>query len=168
MPRHGGKCRMTLKHTKGNLLNLAEAGEFDVVVQGCNCFNTMGGGIAREIRERYPHVAAVDSKTVRGDYNKLGTWTSENVIVKNGTVTFDIINAYTQYNMSTGEDVFEYTAFLLILEKLLYAHGDKRIGLPYIGMGLAGGDRETIIPMIEEFAYRVADKGGTVTLVEFG
>jgi O-acetyl-ADP-ribose deacetylase (regulator of RNase III) len=159
---------MTLKHTKGNLLNLAEAGEFDVVVQGCNCFNTMGGGIAREIRERYPHVAAVDSKTVRGDYNKLGTWTSENVIVKNGTVTFDIINAYTQYNMSTGEDVFEYTAFLLILEKLLYAHGDKRIGLPYIGMGLAGGDRETIIPMIEEFAYRVADKGGTVTLVEFG
>ena len=46
-----------LKHTKGNLLDLAEAGLFDVVVQGCNCFNTMGGGIAREIRERYPHVA---------------------------------------------------------------------------------------------------------------
>ena len=39
-----------LKHTKGNLLDLAEAGEFDIVVQGCNCFNTMGGGIAREIR----------------------------------------------------------------------------------------------------------------------
>lgn len=34
---------MTLKHTKGNLIDLAEAGEFDVVVQGCNCFNTMGG-----------------------------------------------------------------------------------------------------------------------------
>jgi O-acetyl-ADP-ribose deacetylase (regulator of RNase III) len=159
--------KSALKHAKGNLLDLAEAGEFDVIVQGCNCFNTMGGGIAREIRERYPHVAAVDSKTVRGDYNKLGTWTSENVIVKNGTVTFDIINAYTQYNMSRGDDVFEYAAFLLILEKLLHAYGNKRIGLPYIGMGLAGGDRETIIPMIEEFAYRVDDQGGTVTLVEF-
>ena len=157
-----------LIHKKGNLLDLAEAGEFDVIVQGCNCFNTMGGGIAREIRERYPHVAAVDSKTIRGDYNKLGNWTSENVIVKNGTVTFDIINAYTQYNMSRGEDVFEYTAFELILQKLCHAYGDRRIGLPYIGMGLAGGDSNTIMEQIEYFAQKVSAKGGTVTLVEFG
>lgn len=156
-----------LMRTKGNLLDLAEAGLFDIVVQGCNCFNTMGGGIAREIRERYPHVAAVDGKTVRGDYTKLGNWTSENVILKNGTVTFDIINAYTQYNMSQGTDVFEYTAFQLILEKLTFAYPGKRIGLPYIGMGLAGGNKDTIIPMIEWFAERVALEGGTVTLVEF-
>jgi O-acetyl-ADP-ribose deacetylase (regulator of RNase III) len=157
-----------LKHTKGNLLDLAEAGEFDVVVQGCNCFNTMGGGIAREIRERYPHVAAVDGKTVRGDYTKLGNWTQENVLLKNGTITFDIINAYTQYNMSQGTDVFEYTAFQLILEKLTFVYPGKRIGLPYIGMGLAGGDKDVIIPMIEWFAERVAIEGGSVTLVEFG
>jgi O-acetyl-ADP-ribose deacetylase (regulator of RNase III) len=156
-----------LKHTKGNLLDLAEAGEFDIVVQGCNCFNAMGGGIAREIRERYPHVAAVDALTVRGDYNKLGTWTKENVLVKNGTVNFDIINAYTQYNMSTGEDVFEYVAFELILLKLIHEYGDKRIGLPYIGMGLAGGDKVTILGMIDAFAHGVHAKGGTVTLVEF-
>jgi hypothetical protein len=31
-----------LQHTKGNLLDLAEAGEFDIIVQGCNCFNAMG------------------------------------------------------------------------------------------------------------------------------
>jgi O-acetyl-ADP-ribose deacetylase (regulator of RNase III) len=157
-----------LKHAKGNLLDLAEAGDFDIIVQGCNCFNTMGGGIAREIRERYPHVAAVDGRTVRGDYNKLGNWTSENVILKNGTVTFDIINAYTQYNMSRGTDVFEYTAFQLILEKLTFAFPGKRIGLPYIGMGLAGGDKDIIIPMIEWFAERVALYAGSVTLVEFG
>ena len=157
-----------LKHTKGNLLDLAEAGQFDIIVQGCNCFNTMGGGIAREIRERYPHVAAVDSKTVRSDYNKLGNWTSENVILKNGTVTFDIINAYTQYNMSQGTDVFEYTAFQLILEKLTFVYPGKRFGLPYIGMGLAGGNKDIIIPMISDFAERVALEGGTVTLVEFG
>jgi O-acetyl-ADP-ribose deacetylase (regulator of RNase III) len=157
-----------LKHTKGNLLDLAEAGKFDVVVQGCNCFNTMGGGIAREIRERYPEVAHVDSKTKKGDYNKLGNWTSEVVIRKNGTVEFTVINAYTQYNMSQGTDVFEYTAFQLILEKLLFAFGDLRIGLPYIGMGLAGGHKDTIIQMIEFFAEDVSKKGGSVTLVEFG
>jgi O-acetyl-ADP-ribose deacetylase (regulator of RNase III) len=157
-----------LKHTKGNLLNLAEAGEFDIVVQGCNCFNTMGGGIAREVRERYPEVALVDAVTKCGDYTKLGTWTSEVVIRKNGTVEFTVINAYTQYNMSRGTDVFEYTAFQLILEKLLFAFGNLRIGLPYIGMGLAGGDKFMIMTMINAFAEQVAERGGSVTLVEFG
>ena len=151
-----------LKHTKGNLLDLAEAGEFDIVVQGCNCFNTMGGGIAREIRERYPMAAVVDSETEKGDYNKLGNYTTA------FTGKFLIVNAYTQYNMSQGTDVFEYTAFELILQKLCHAYGNKRIGLPYIGMGLAGGDKEVILEQIEYFAQKVAAKGGAVTLVEFG
>jgi len=151
-----------LIHKKGNLLDLAEAGEFDIVVQGCNCFNTMGGGIAREIRERYPMAATVDNETLKGDYNKLGNYTTA------FTGKFLIVNAYTQYNMSQGNDVFEYTAFQLILEKLTFAYPGKRIGLPYIGMGLAGGDKDTIIPMIEWFTERVALEGGSVTLVEFG
>lgn len=154
-----------LKHTKGNLLDLAEAGEFDVIVQGCNCFNTMGGGIAREIRERYPHVAAVDAETEKGDYTKLGNWTSAAVV--NPDHGFIVINAYTQYDMSTGEDVFEYTAFGLILQKIVRLFGNYSIGLPYIGMGLAGGDGRIIMPMIEEFARQVDKKGGSVTLVEF-
>lgn len=155
-----------LKHTKGNLLDLAEAGEFDVIVQGCNCFNTMGGGIAREIRERYPHVALVDYGTLKGDYNKLGNYTNAAVVTPEHS--FIVINAYTQYNMSQGTDVFEYTAFQLILEKIAHYYGDKRIGLPYIGMGLAGGDSKWIMPMIEEFARRISKDGGTATLVEFG
>ena len=157
-----------LNHTKGNLLDLAEAGEFDIVVQGCNCFNTMGGGIAREIKERYPTVAEVDSWTHKGDYLKLGTWTAGVIQMATSSHDFTVINAYTQYNMSQGTDVFEYTAFQLILEKLVHVYGDKRIGLPYIGMGLAGGNKDTIIPMIEWFAERVALEGGSVTLVEFG
>jgi O-acetyl-ADP-ribose deacetylase (regulator of RNase III) len=153
-----------LKHTKGNLLDLAEAGEFDIVLHGANCFNTMGGGIAREIRERYPMVASVDMETVRGDYRKLGTWTECDAGDKN---RFTVINAYTQFNMSQGNDVFEYAAFELILQKLTFMYPGKRFGLPYIGMGLAGGDKDTIIPMIEHFAERVALEGGTVTLVQF-
>ena len=151
-----------LKHKKGNLLDLAEAGEFDIVVQGCNCFNTMGGGIAREIAERYPMCATIDRLTERGEYMKLGNWTEFD------TGKFTIINAYTQYNMSRGTDVFEYTAFGLILQKLLYVHGTERIGLPYIGMGLAGGNKDIIIPMLQTFARDVATSlTGSVTLVEF-
>ena len=155
---------MTLLHTKGNLLDLAEAGEFDIVVQGCNCFNTMGGGIAKEIRERYPAVASVDMETVKGDYNKLGTWTECDAGHKN---RFTVINAYTQYNMSTGEDVFEYVAFQLILQKLVHIYPGGDFGFPYIGMGLAMGDKNLIIQMLEDFADKITETGGSVTLVEF-
>lgn len=155
---------MTLLHTKGNLLDLAELGEFEFVVQGCNCFNAMGGGIAREIRERYPAVAAVDMATTKGDYDKLGTWT-ECFVTKGAG--FTVINAYTQYNMSTGEDVFEYIAFQLILQKLAHIYPGGDFGFPYIGMGLAMGDKDLIIQMLEDFADRVAATGGSVTLVEF-
>lgn len=154
--------KSALIHTKGNLLDLAEAGEFDIVVQGCNCFNTMGGGIAREIRERYPMAAQVDNETEKGDYNKLGNWTTA------FTSKFLIVNAYTQFNMSQGNDVFEYVAFELILQKLVKQFGNKRIGFPYIGMGLAGGNKDVILDMLEYYAQEVAAQGGTVTLVEFG
>lgn len=150
-----------LKHTKGNLLDIAENGDFDVIVQGCNCFNTMGGGIAREIAERYPLCAEIDRLTQAGEYMKLGNWTEYD------QGTFLIINAYTQYNMSQGTDVFEYTAFELILQKLIHTYGTKRFGFPYIGMGLAGGDPLWIMPILENFAEQVSAKGGTVTLVEF-
>jgi O-acetyl-ADP-ribose deacetylase (regulator of RNase III) len=162
MPRGKEVNKMTLLHTKGNLLDLAEAGEFNIVVQGCNCFNTMGGGIAREIRERFSEAAIADDRTTRGDYTKLGTWTEA---VIDGQ--FVIINAYTQYNMSTGEDVFEYIAFQLILQKLAHMYPGGDFGFPYIGMGLAMGDKDLIIQMLEDFADRVTSTGGSVTLVEF-
>lgn len=155
-----------LKHAKGNLLDMAEKGDFELIIQGCNCFNTMGGGIAREIRERYPYVAEVDALTTKGDYNKLGNYT-KNVVVVNKEHSFVVINAYTQFGMSSWEDVFEYTAFELVLQKIARLYGTFNIGLPYIGMGLAGGDKDRIIPMIEKFATQVSNQGGSVTLVEF-
>ena len=156
-----------LKHAKGNLLDLAEAGEFDVIIHGCNCFNTMGGGIAREIRERYPHIAEMDRQTPKGSHMKLGNYMSGPNWRGAGRAKFEIINAYTQYDMSTGANVFEYTAFQLILEKLVFEYPSKRFGLPYIGMGLDGGNKERIMAMIEDFANKVSAKGGSVTLVEY-
>jgi O-acetyl-ADP-ribose deacetylase (regulator of RNase III) len=160
-----------LLHAQGNVLLMAEAGKFDVVVQGCNCFNAMGGGIAREIRQRYPEVALVDSNTVRGDYNKLGTYTEGyawfNTQKGDDSDNFIIVNAYTQYNMSSGEDVFEYEAFALILKKLAHQYPTHKFGFPYIGMGLAGGDKNRILPMLEAFANQISSTNGSVTLVEF-
>lgn len=153
-----------MKLVKGDLLALGKANEFDIIVQGCNCWNAMGSGIAKSIREQFPDAWLADQETLPGDRNKLGCYT----IGMAGRLV--VINAYTQYNTAKyqGEDVFEYVAFQTVLDKLAARFGKYRIGLPMIGMGLAGGDPERIIPMIEEFAAKMKIQGGSVTLVEFG
>jgi O-acetyl-ADP-ribose deacetylase (regulator of RNase III) len=157
--------KSALKHAEGNLIDMAEAGEFNIIVQGCNCFNTMGGGIAREIAKRYPAAVLMDNETEKGDYNKLGNYTL--VYPEFTNSKFLIINAYTQYNMSRGDDVFEYTAFEMILQKLARHYPICDFGFPYIGMGLAGGNSNWIVPMLEAFAEQVEQSGGSVTLVKF-
>ena len=158
-----------LKRIKGNLLDMADNGDFDIIIQGCNCFNAMGAGLAPQIAKRYPAAQDVDNATVRGNIAKLGNWTMAWSSAYDATIKpFKIINAYTQYETSKqGEDVFEYAAFELILRKLAHEYGRHRFGLPYIGMGLAGGDKKRIMALIENFAQEISSKGGSVTLVEF-
>ena len=152
-----------MKIVKGDLLAMGKANEFDIIVHGCNCFNTMGSGIAAQVAKQFPDAKLADDETVRGDPGKLGTYT----IGMHGRLV--IINAYTQFGTSkNGEDVFEYNAFQRILDKLAYRFGVWRIGFPMIGMGLAGGDKERILAMLEDFSQNMAVRGGSATLVEFG
>jgi O-acetyl-ADP-ribose deacetylase (regulator of RNase III) len=147
---------------QGDLLEMGRNNEVDIIVHGCNCFNVMGAGIAAQIAKQFPDAKLADDETVRGDAGKLGTYT----IGMDGRLV--ILNAYTQYSTSkNGEDVFEYTAFERVLSKIAHRFGAWRIGLPMIGMGLAGGDRVRILTMMEEFSRKVQLQGGTVTLVEF-
>lgn len=158
-----------LIHRKGDLITLAEDGEFVVIIHGCNCQNVMGSGIAASIKERYPGAYEADtlaSQQWRVPVAKLGNFSTYATISAKGN-PFIIVNAYTQVNFAPrGVDHFEYESFKLILRKLLTL-GPVKVGLPYIGMGLAGGDSTRIIPMIEEFAEKMAAQNGTVTLVEF-
>ncbi len=162
-----------LQLAKGNLIDMAEQGLFDVIVHGCNCLNTMGSGIAAEIRSRYPKAYEADTALtlkLQDDTNsqvqKLGCYTTHLV---NGEHKFLIVNAYTQVNFAPRDvDHFEYASFEVILKKMVQEYGVFKIGFPYIGMGLAGGDKDRIIAMIEDFAAQVSAKGGSVTLVEFG
>ncbi len=160
-----------MKIIKGDLLDLAEQGQFDVIVHGCNCFNTMGGGIAAQIKKRFPEAYAVDQDTINGSYNKLGCYSYARIRVpKNKDAyqryldfhEFVVVNAYTQYFYGQRHDMFEYTAFELILQKLQREFGSVRYGFPLIGCGLAGGNKERILRMIEDF-----DIDDTVTVVEF-
>lgn len=163
-----------LKHSKGNLIDMAEQGEFDVIVHGCNCQNTMGSGIAKEIRARYPlaYVADTHFMSHSSPICKLGMWSSHNTdghgSVFYGVSPFVIVNAYTQVNyLPRGIDHFEYDSFKLILRKLAVCYPDKRFGFPYIGMGLAGGDKGFIVELLDRFAIQITKTGGSATLVEF-
>ncbi len=152
-----------LKIIKGDLIAMAKNNEFDIIVHGCNCFNAMGAGVALQIANNFPDAKLADDETVRGDAGKLGTYT----IGMHGRLV--ILNAYTQYSTVTrdGQDVFEYNSFQRVLEKIFTRFGCWRIGLPMIGMGLAGGDPAKIIPMIENAAVKIGRQGGSLTIVEW-
>lgn len=159
-----------MKTIKGDLIKLAEQGEFDVIVHGANCFHCMGGGIAKQLADKYPQVKEADMQTEFCDRNKLGSYSVATIEV-NDTL-FVVLNAYTQYKWSSGSDVFEYDAFQKFLNKIyLYiqtykAGGKLSIGFPMIGAGLAGGDWSRISKMIEEFSERVKNFAD-VTVVEY-
>lgn len=133
----------------GNLLEMAKNGEFDVIIHGCNCLHTMGAGIAKYIKQDFPEAFEADKRTRFKDRNKLGTF-SEATIERNGH-KFVVLNAYTQFDYNgKGKDLFEYDTFPQLLQSIKAKYGNKRIGLPLIGCGLAGGNEPRILAMIEE------------------
>lgn len=136
-----------IKYKKGSILDSTE----DIICHGCNCFCTMGGGVAWYISERWPEVYEADRKTNRGDKAKLGTWTEAMVKGSDGH-SIMVMNLYTQFNYNRFEDLFEYEAFEKICKELNRFARDHRasISMPLIGAGLAGGDWKRISKIIEE------------------
>ena len=64
---------------EGNLITLAQSSRYTEIAQGCNCWNLMGAGIAPQIAKAFPEAEKEDNTTVRGDKNKLGTFTFADV-----------------------------------------------------------------------------------------
>ena len=145
---------------KGDLLELAEAGEFDVVIHGCNCYGNMDGGIARAIKRRFPAAHKVDQESAIGDANKLGGYTSAQITLRDHSL--EIINAYTQLHWKGSGVLVDYNAVASVFRLLKGDFGGSRIGYPRIGAGLARGDWEIISHIIDE-----ALEGEDHTLVEY-
>lgn len=149
-----------MQYRKGDLITLAEQGEFNYIVHGCNIHNTMGSGIARQIANRYPKAMMVDFVTQRGDKNKLGCFTAANVISQlKPSISFTIINTYTQptFGADGGTHIsYEALAHAFKQIKLLYdmnplAHA--KIGIPKIGAGLGGGNWDRIEKIIDDIGF---------------
>jgi O-acetyl-ADP-ribose deacetylase (regulator of RNase III) len=149
-----------MKYAKGDLIEMARKGQFDVVVHGCNCFCTMGAGIAKSIAAAFPEALSVDRQTTKGDRSKLGTCSVAQV--ERSGVKLSVVNAYTQYDYRGSGPKVEYDAVRLCMRWIRDRFESARIGIPKIGAGLAGGDWVTIEKIVRE---ELGDR--EVTVVEF-
>jgi len=139
-----------MKTINGDLVQLALAGEFDVIIHGCNCLCTMGSGIAKTIREYFPKAYEIDQETIKGDKNKLGKYSCIK-IERNDLKYLHIVNAYTQYKYANRNiQNADYDAIRSVMKKIKEDFTGLRIGYPKIGAGLAGGDWNIISKIIDE------------------
>ena len=137
-----------MKIVAGDLLALARAGMFDVIVHGCNCQCQMGKGIALSIRQQFPAAYAADLRTECGSRAKLGCYSSATVDAGGHPVT--IVNAYTQFHWRGGGVKADYDAIRRVMRAIARDFPEDPIGYPRIGAGLAGGDWATIATIIDE------------------
>lgn len=148
-----------IKEITGDLIDLAKKGEFDVILHGSNCHHTMGSGIAKQIKFEVPEAFAVDLETPYGDINKLGT------ISYTKKHSFTVVNCYSQFRYGRNIQVYaDYDAIERALTEVKKIFPSKRIGMPLIGAGLAGGDWNVIKVIIEKV---FCDPDDDVTIVKW-
>lgn len=133
-----------MKYIEGDLIKLANDEQFDVIGHGCNCFCTMGKSLAVSMKKAYPEIDMADKCTRRGDKTKLGTFTH----VDYGNLI--VLNLYTQYEYGNIYPDIDYSALRQCMTAIKKRYTGKRIGLPLIGAGLAGGDWDRISQIIED------------------
>ena len=133
---------------KGDLLQLAMDGRFDVIIHGCNCFHTMRAGIAKTIATLFPEAVEADKATPYGDKAKLGTISVADIT--RSDLTFTIVNAYTQFHFRGKGPKVDYDAVSSCFTEIAARFQNHRIGYPMIGAGLAGGNWDEISKRIDE------------------
>ena len=143
-----------MKVIKGDLVSMALNNYFDVIVHGCNCFNTMGKGIALDIKKYFPEAYEADCLTIKGDKSKLGSYTKCTKIINVRPLV--IINAYTQYTyyftteMDKTQPLVSYGAVKEVFTEINKDFAGRIVGIPKIGAGLAMGDWEIIKNILDE------------------
>jgi O-acetyl-ADP-ribose deacetylase (regulator of RNase III) len=136
---------MNIIEVDANLLEY----ELDGFGHQCNCFHTMGSGIAASIKAKYPEAFKADlSFGRRGDNTKLGKFS----FVKTYDEKF-VYNLYGQYSMGGWKKQTNYEALynaLTGVKEHAINNLVKRLGFPRnMGCVLGGGDWRVVKALIE-------------------
>lgn len=134
-----------IKIIDGDILQASE----DIICHQVNCMGVMGGGIAKQIKNKYPNVFDMYRKFfVNNKFTALGKCQ----IVKAEDDKY-IANLFGQYNYGTNKQQTDYKALEEALFSLKVNAKDNNlsVAIPYnIGCGLAGGSWEVVYKIIEE------------------
>ena len=148
--------------------NLLKA-NVEAIAQCCNCFNTMGSGIARQIREIFPEAYTVDCKTIKGDKGKFGSFSMANI--NNNPYNPNIkhiYNLYGQFTYGTESRKLNYEAIYSALEAMSANCQNNRVlkvGFPKnMGCTLAGGNWN----IVNEMIVSLFDKNFEVYICQYG
>jgi len=102
----------------GNLIDQGKKGNIQVIAHCANCMNTMKSGIAPQIVKAFPYAAEADKQTVRGDREKLGTFSLGIAEPEDydllGYNCPDVFNLYGQYGFTKrqlGQRDLDYDAY---------------------------------------------------------
>lgn len=151
------KIMSNIKEYKGDLFKSFEAGDIDIMCQGCNDRNTFGFGVALSIKKLYPKAFEADTRAAEQGTNKLGFFSL--CKLDNGQI---IVNLYSQKLESVAPFTSRrssYEAVAQALERLKIAIGDNEkkrvIGMPckiFSCLGGANWDiiRQMIISIFED------------------
>lgn len=157
---------------KGDLIKLSKEGRFDYIVHGCNCYHTMGAGIAKAIKESFPEAfrADVENHELSEAEHQAGYWSMAPINRK-----LTVVNFYTQVKLGANFDI----NYLKKCCNSFYAHlvydWNRRddedcileIGFPWIGCGIGGGDKMEVLKVLADLNNGYGDdKICNVTIVE--
>ena len=155
-----------IEYIQGNLIEAFLNEEIDILVHGCNCYTTMGAGIAKQIKDYFPQAYRADLEfdkkfeypNKKDKSIKLGKCsyamidrfiTIDGIAYNNEGV---IVNAYTQDTFWDKSKMLSYDAirqcFIEISDTVSFK--EKVIGIPFIGCGLAGGNWRIVERIINE------------------
>lgn len=131
-------------------VNLLEFSVITAFIHQANCFHTMGSGIAKQIREKYPEMYEADKKSgPRGDNRRMGSYSY--AVCHDGKIGY---NLYSQYNFGGGIRHTSYDAIVSGLDKIkvnAVTQGVEKIGLPYkMGCALGGGSWRIVRAIIDD------------------
>lgn len=157
---------------KGNLIVDAQQGIYDYIIHGCNCFNTMGAGIAVQIAKTYPDAEIADKRGYSGDNKKLGDYTLAAVDIPSAHRRMYVINAYTQFHPGADFKMFALQMFLYRFKQdqqlvdtqdLNLIRGHRiQIGMPWIGCGIGGAQRRDVKKVLTMWAAQTPQVDLTV------
>ena len=157
---------MKLEYEKGNIVT----GNYPVFCHQVNCKGVMGAGLAKQIREKHPHVYTEYKELCETEKDLLGHILLSHGQGLNGRIC---VSMFAQDGYGRDKRYTDYTAFINCLDALAKQMNNysvegyyNTIAFPYgIGCGLAGGDWVIVQGMLEDFAQKVKQRVVIVSVV---